>query len=307
MEWTEKMNNMKKTIVIFGIGVSFLFFLCSAGRAQGLKFGFKLMGGLNYQLLGDGDACLRGLKAQADDYVDAYSGDKLEKSAFPLASHFGYEFDADAILYLTPQFGISLGTGYVRGGTIFGSGNQTLSVGTLGKETWINDIGASAVPIKLGVTYTFSSIFNPQGKSTSYLFGGIGFYSAKFSYSQKIAFLTDWYNYSFEAKANSIGFYLGFGGENWINPNFAFVYEISGRYAKIGGFTGTYQRDVNGTMTSGSGTVYYYEYFDPVIGNWYPDTWIFENALSDPTIKNVREAKIDFSGIGFSIGIKVLL
>jgi hypothetical protein len=299
------MNSLKKAIVIFGMSVFSLFFLCPAGRGQGLKLGFKFTGGINYALLGDGDAFLRGAKARWDDYVKAYSDDTLEQSIFPLASHVGYEFDADAILYLTPQFGISLGTGYIRNGTLFGSGNGILSVGTLGKQTMSNDIAASAVPIKIGVYYTFSSVFAPQGKSSSYLFGGIGLYSAKFSYSEKVTYQTDWSNYSYEAKASKIGFYAGFGGENWINPNFAFIYEISGRYAKIGGFTGTCQSDANGTMASGSGTVYYYEYLDSTIGNWYPDTWMFEVAPSGPTRRNVRKAEIDFSGAGFKFGIKI--
>lgn len=298
------MNSLKKTIVIFGMSVFTLFFLCSAGRGQGLKFGFKFTGGINYQLLGDGNAFLKGLKARADDYVEKFSGDKLEQSIFPLASNFGYEFDADAVLYLTPQFGISLGTGYIRGGTKFGSGNQILLVGSE-KETWSNDVAASAVPIKVGIYYTFSSVFVSQGKSGSYLFAGIGLYSAKDSFSEKYTYQSYWSNYSFEAKASGIGFHAGFGGEQWINPKFAFIYEISGRYANIGGFTGTFQTDDNGRMASGSGTVYYYELLDSNTGNWYPSAWMFEVAPSGSTFKNVREAKIDFSGVGFRFGIKV--
>ncbi|MBU1473415.1 MAG: hypothetical protein KJ768_00880 [Acidobacteria bacterium] len=305
LEGRKKMNSLKKAVVIFGMSVFTLFFLSSAVWGKGLKLGFKFTGGINYQLLGDADAFLRGLKAQADDYVEKYSGDTLEQFIFPLASHFGYEFDTDAILYLTPQFGISLGIGYTRGGTIFGLGNQILSVGSSGKEKWTNDLAASAVPIKVGVYYNFSSEFTPQGKSSSYLFGGIGLYQAKFSYSSEYTYQTTWSDYSFEAKASGIGFYAGFGGENWINPNFAFIYEISGRYAKIGGFTGTYQADVNGTMSSGSGTVYYYERLDSNVGNWYPNTWMFGAAPSGPTLNNVREANIDFSGVGLKIGIKV--
>jgi len=297
------MNSLKKGIVIFGMSVFFLFFLCSAGQGA-LKFGFKLTGGMNFQLLGDGNALLRGLKAQDDDYVAKY-GYTLERSIIPQISHFGYEFDADAILYLTPQLGLSLGTGYTRGGTLLGSGNDILSHEAGGKETYTNDIVASAVPIKVGVYYTFSSIFNPQGKSSSYLFGGIGLYSAKFSYSKKYTYQNYYANYSFDTKASNIGFYAGFGGENWINPNFAFIYEISGRYAKIGGFTGTNQINDNGTMSSGSGTVYYYEWLDSNVENWYPDTWIWENAPSGSTLRSVREANIDFSGVTFRFGIKV--
>jgi hypothetical protein len=58
-------------------------------------------------------------------------------------------------------------------------------------------------------------------------------------------------------------------------------------------------------MDSGSGTVYYYERLDSNVGNWYADTWMFGAAPSGSTLKNVREANIDFSGVGLKIGIKV--
>lgn len=298
------MNHLKKTVVFFGLSVFFMFFLCSAGRAQGLKFGFKLMGGLNYQLLGDGNAALTGLETRTADYMKAWSGYTLERSVIPLMSHFGYEFDFDAILYFTSQFGMSLGTGFVRGGTLFGSGKQIVTTDSW-KETWAYDVSGASVPIKIGVHYTFSSAFNSQGKSSSYIFGGIGLYTAKFSYSEQYTFESDWSNNSFEAKASNIGFYAGFGGESWINPKFAFVYEIYGRYAKVGGFTGTCENDFNGTTASGSGTVYYFERLDATIGNWYPWTWMFGAAPSEAGLRNVREAAIDFSGVGLRFGIKV--
>jgi len=300
------MNHLKKMVVVFGMSVFSLFFLCSAGRAQGLKFGFKLTGGLNYQLLGDGNASLMGLEKRTDDYMNAGSGYTLERSVIPLISHLAYEFDFDAVLYLTPQFGISLGTGYVRGGTMFGSGNQILTTDSW-KETWTYDVSGVSIPIKVGVHYTLSSVFNRQGKSSSYVFGGIGLYAAKFLYSEQYTFEGDWSNNSFEAKASNIGFYAGFGGESWINPNFAFIYEISARYAKVGGFTGTCESDVSGATSSGSGTVYYYEGLDATIGSWYPGTWMFGDAPSGAGFRNVREAAFDFTGVGFRFGIKVNL
>jgi hypothetical protein len=301
------MNKLKKAIVIFGMSVFSLFFLCSAGRGQGLKFGFKFTGGINYQLLGDGDAFLRGRKAQVDNFMNAAgSGYTLEQSIIPLVAHFGFEFDADAILYLTPQFGISIGTGYVRGGTLFGSGNFIITT-SYTKETESNDVTAGAIPIKVGIYYTFSSVFAPQGKSSSYLFAGIGYYSANYSLSSKYTYQTSWNNWSETATAGGIGFHAGWGGESWINPNFAFIYEISGRYANIGGFTGNWQNNSNGTMSSGSGKLYYFEWLDSTYGSWYPWTWVSADAPSGSIFRNVREAKIDFSGIGFKVGIKINL
>jgi hypothetical protein len=303
LEWREKMNSLKKAIVIFGMSVFSIFFLCSAARGQGLKFGFKFTGGINYQLIGDGDAILRGYKAYTDDFLNtAGSGYTLDQSIFPLVNHFGFEFDGDVILYFTPQFGISLGTGYIRGGTLFGSGNQVISSSST-KETDNNDVAASAVPIKVGIYYTFSSIFAPQGKSSSYVFAGIGLYSASYSHIENYTYQTYYDNFTQKATSSGVGFYAGWGGESWINPNFAFIYELSGRYANIGGFSGTWQDNNNGTTSSGSGKLYYYELSSA--GNWYPWASVLADAPSGSGYRNVREAKIDFSGVSFKVGIKI--
>ncbi len=289
------MNSLKKAIVIFGMSVFSLFFLCSAGRGEGLKLEFKFAGGINYQLLGDGDAVLRAKKAYTDYYINA-GGYTIEKSIFPLVAHFGFEFDADAILYLSPQFGISIGTGYVRGGTLFGSGNQIVT-SSLGTETDSNDVAASAIPIKVGIYYNYTS--------RSYIFAGIGFYSASYSRSENYTVGTYYSTYSETSTAQGIGFYAGWGGESRISPHFAFLYELSIRYANIRGFTGTWQYNANGTTSSGSGKLYYYEYVDSSNGHWYPWTSEVANAPSGSGFRNVSEATIDFSGVSFKIGLKI--
>lgn len=291
------MNSLKKTVAIIGMCIFALFSLCSEGRGAGLKLNFKFVGGINYQLFGDGDAVLRAQKAYTDYYINASGGDYTsEQSIFPLVAHFGFEFDADAILYLSPQFGISIGTGYVRGGTLFGSGNQIVTSSS-GTENDTNDVGASAIPIKVGIYYHYTS--------NSYLFGGIGFYSASYSRSENFTFGTYYSTYSETSTAHGIGFYAGWGGESRISPNFAFLYEISLRYANIGGFTGTWQNNVNGTTSSGTGKLYYYEYVDSGNGHWYPWTSEVASAPSGSGFRNAREAMIDFSGVGFRIGLKI--
>jgi len=298
------LNSLKKAIISIGMSVFFLFFLCSAGRGQGLKLGFKFTGGINYQLLGDGDANLRGLQMHTADFINANSGYTLEQSVIPLVAHFGYEFDADVIIFLTPQFGISLGTGYVRGGTLFGSGYQRVTTAST-EETWSFDVAASATPIKVGIYYTFSSVFVAKGKKSSYLFAGIGLYSAKYSSLEKYTHQTYWENFSDTAKASGIGFFAGYGGESWINPHFATIYEISGRYANIGGFTGNRQINNNGILFSDSGKLYFFEWQASNTGNWYPGTEVSADVPSGSNRRNAREAKIDLSGVGFKFGIKI--
>lgn len=298
------MSKTKKVMIFLGAGLFSLAVLCSPVLGQGFRLGFKIMGGINYQLLGDANASLQGMKTRTDDYVAAYGGDLvLQKTSLPFLSHLGYEFDIDAILYFSPQFGISFGLGYVRGGTLFGSGHQTLDT-PWGIETDFMDVAASAIPIKVGVYYTFSSGFAVQGKNSSYVFAGIGLYNAKCSVTDRIEWESYWEDYSFQAKASGLGFHAGIGGENWINPNFAFVYELSARYAKIGGLTGDWQADISGATSAGSGTLYNYEWLDSGIGNWYPETWVMTDIPSGPGVRNVKEAQVDFTGISFKFGIK---
>jgi hypothetical protein len=297
------MNRKKRIIALLGIAAASVLILSAPGQAEGLKLGFKLTGGINYQFLGDGDAYLRGLKERTDDFI-ASTGYSLDQSVTPLVAHLGLEFDADAILYLTPQFGISIGTGLIRNGTLFGSGTQIIGHSST-TETDANTVSATAVPVKLGIYYAFHSIFVPTGKSSFYLFCGIGFYSAQFAMTENWSTDTLYSNYTETSKSNGIGFHGGFGSENWITPNFAFVFEIFGRYVNIGGFKGDWQSNDGTTTSSGSGSLYYFEWLDSNTGKWYPSTMIAAVAPSGSSVRSVREAKIDFSGLGLRFGIKI--
>jgi len=302
------MKILKRMIFIFVMSVFFLFFLSSASQGQGLKFGLKFTGGMNYQLFGDGDAILKAQKAASEDFINKYSGYTIDNPLIPLFSHFGLDFEADAILYLSPQFGLSLGTGYIQAGTIFGS-DDSIITSSVSRETGSYDIKASATPIKVGIYYNFSSIFSPKGKSSSYLYAGIGFYSAKYSVLEKWNFVngsqSDWSTYEEKSKAKGIGFHGGLGAESWLGPNFALIFEIFGRYANIGGFKGDWQSNSKGGMSSGSGTLYFFEWMDSRFGSWYPGTHVLSSSPSGPNVRNVREAKINFSGVGIRLGMKI--
>jgi len=296
--------NIWKRIAVLGAALTAgVLVLGAPVRGEGLKLGFKLIGGVGYQFLGDGDAYLRGLRDRTDDFIAA-SGYTLDQQVTPLVAHIGLEFDADAILYLTPQFGISIGTGFIRAGTLFGSGNQIISSDT-STETDNNTLSATAVPVKVGLYYQFSSNFVPTGKSSSYLFGGIGLYSARFALTDEWSSGGYYSTYTETSKATGIGFYGGFGTESWITPNFAFVLEFYGRYANISGFTGTWSNDDGTTLTSGAGKLYYFEWLDSSSGHWYTSTMIAATAPAGSSVRNVRDANIDFSGLGIRFGIKI--
>ncbi|MBM3295004.1 MAG: hypothetical protein FJY82_10830 [Candidatus Aminicenantes bacterium] len=299
------MSRKSKRFLALAAALILGFSLGPTAQAQGLKLGFKFMGGMGYQIGGDDTASLRGLKALVDDYVAA-AGLKLKSNVVPFMNHIALEGDADIIVSLTPRLGVSVGLGYVRGGTIFGSGNVIVLHGSA-EEKSVNKVAASAMPLKLGVYYSFGSRFEAEGKRGSYLFGGVGLYSGKYTASEDYSYQAARSTSSLTAKASGLGFYGGLGSENWINPNFAFVIELYGRYAKFGGFKGDWQRTGGGASNSGSGTLYYYEWQDDD-GNWYPATDLFDTApASGGFLRAVREARIDFSAFGFRFGFRVSL
>ncbi|MBM3310392.1 MAG: hypothetical protein FJY80_02675 [Candidatus Aminicenantes bacterium] len=299
------MSHSRKSWAFFATGLSLVLLVSTAGQAQGLKFGFKFTGGMGFQLGGDDTANLRGLKSLVDHYVES-TGLKLKSNAVPFMNRIAFEFDADVVLNLTPQFGVSLGTGYIRAGTLFGSGKVVVLHGSE-EESSLNSVAASAMPIKLGVVYTFGSMFAAEGKQSSYVFGGIGLYSAKHFESEDYSYQATRTKFSSTSKATGIGFYGGLGSENWINPNFAFVLELYGRYAKIGGFEGDWEQNAGGAPTSGKGKLYYYEWQDDD-NNWYPATTLSAQPPSaGASVRNVREARIDFSGLGIRFGVRISL
>jgi hypothetical protein len=168
-----------------------------------------------------------------------------------------------------------------------------------GPRSWTT-VAASAVPIKIGVYYNFQSTFvQTGGKSTTYVFGGVGFYSARFAQTENWTYQSAYSNYTETSKSSGVGVFGGFGTESWINPNFAWIFELFGRYANIGGFTGDWQLDADGTR--------YFEWLDSSNGNWYPTTILSQTAPAGATVRNARQAKIDFSGLGVRFGIKIAL
>jgi hypothetical protein len=113
---------------------------------------------------------------------------------------------------------------------------------------------------------------------------------------------TDFIQTESTAKANAIGFHGGLGFEFDLSPNVALFIEARGRYAKLGGFEGDLTASASGGASDhASGKLYYWEGLG-MTTVFYPMIQVVPTAPTpSSSTRNVREAKVDFSG-GTALG-----
>jgi hypothetical protein len=152
---------------------------------------------------------------------------------------------------------------------------------------------ASAVPLNLSLYFSFSG--GPGFRVN--LHAGAGYYMAKMLSRWRLQEGPDYVQIDSTAKANEFGFHGGLGFEFDLSPNIALFLEARGRYASLGNFKGDAVAEISGTVIDQvSGDLYYSENkglftaFFPVIE--------IDSTMPTPdaTTRNVRQAKIDFSG-----------
>ena len=268
---------MKKKGFVFIIYLSLLLLFPRLIKAE--RFGIKLTGGINYLEVGDPNLSLKGFADRFEDlaiYWGVSGEGEIEKI------RYGLDLEGDVILYLTPRFGISLGSGYIYG-TKAKDANKVILLG----QTYAYGMKMSAIPVRLGVYYYLPL----SSRSRFFLNGGVGYYFAKWSES------IDWDASTSpqEAKASGIGFHGGVGYELRLVSSISIVLEGQGRYVKIGEFKGKKLDSIEGTLC-------YYE--SQMLGKWYPRVDVID-GLTPIGVRNIREAKVDFSGFTFRAGIKI--
>lgn len=272
-----------------------LLILFLPGLSKAEKFSIKLSGGMNYLEVGDPNAFLKGL---SDFLKDQASLDgSIPEDEFKKI-HFGLDLEGDVVVYLTPRFGISFGSGYILGK----KGKDVNKIIYIGGRTFTEEVKVSAIPVKLGVYYSLPL----SSQARFFLNGGVGYYFAKWYDAYRTEWSIGWWTTYQKARASGIGFHGGVGFELNLVSNIAFVLEGQGRYAKIGGFKGDEEDKYYPSPTefSSKGKLYYFEWF-PWTDKWYPMINILEEEPSGDRIRNVREAKVDFSGFTFRAGIKI--
>jgi hypothetical protein len=279
---------MKKSAMLCLLGVLSLILAPSAMNAG--QFSFRLFGGGGYLSGGDLN---KGLQGWEDFYTGLYDYNySAEKTGSFNPVHLGFNFGGDVVFRLNSNWAVGLGTEFLEAkkttNILFQSPAKTWDWEYYGK--------LSAVPLILSVFY-----FLPlDDKFTLEFHAGLGYYFAKTQLDSRTkGSETD--TYIIDAKANGLGFHGGVGLEMKLASNVSLLVEAAGRYASISGFTG------NVTMGGGGGwdgTLYYFEGTTSYFGNYsYIDLNI--SAPSGEAFTTVREAKIDFSGLSFRVGVVI--
>jgi opacity protein-like surface antigen len=189
----------------------------------------------------------------------------------------------------TPMIGIGIGADYIQAST------ETKIIYTQASYSGEATIkpNASAIPLKLSLYLCL-----PAGSGFRMNFNaGIGYYLAMMSNSVRQESGSHFFEDDNQAKAKGFGFHGGLGFEFDLSSQVGLFIEAQGRYANFGGFKGDYYYKCEaGTVDHDSGTLYYFEEWG-LLPLFYPVIFVkTAPPIAMPDCKNIREAKIDYSG-----------
>jgi hypothetical protein len=256
-----------------------------------ISFSLKLYGGLNYLSGGDLNEGLKGINDYYARFFWYYGLTKSGGECKPV--HVGLDCGGDFIIHITPALGIGLGAGYLQG-----TSDSTVTFTPVTAEVKTTP-KASAVPLRLGLYITL-----PAGAFANFnIHAGLGYYLTKMSYDLRTSVAGAWNLTTVKADANGLGFQGGIGLEFKFSPAISIFFEGQGRYARIEGFKGSIAvTDSLGGHASENGKLYYYKLTEVPLGA-FSIVLVNDTVPFGPNISDVREAKIDFSGISAVAGL----
>jgi len=249
-------------------------------------FDLYLSGGGRFVTGGDINTGAQGL---ADFYREALA---VEGTGGVDPVRLGLVYGAELSFPLFPKLFIGLGGDYFQS-------EETSRVEFSSSEipdVFITQPKIQALPLRAFISFYPAPSF--------YLKAGVEYYFAKAFYFYRFETETSWQEWKGEAEAQDFGFLGGFGFEWKLFKPFSIVIEALGRYARIKGFEGTNTyRDIN-SITTEKGKLYIYQGQTPsekVVSLLF----IRETEPSDPDIFDLKEATVNFSGIGLKVGLKI--
>ncbi len=272
--------------------------LCAAPIVSSQTIGLKLMGGGGYVLGGD---LAKGLQGQSDYLKAAFAAADAYK--FP---KIGWTGTGEILFYLGPQFAIGIGAGYeqhVQESTV------SYSIGGIDVKETVKP-AFNVIPV-LGSLHLFFPV-GTAVKIDFWLGGGAYLTQLKWNSSYVIGILglsgTD--AYAFSSRRTGYGAQAGLGLELALSSKLALVLNVTGRYAQVSGFVGDWTETGTGdfwSFTDGGSdhAVYYYDW--TFAGTTYPQVEFRPDKPSGSSVANVREAKLDLSGVTATIGFKINL
>jgi hypothetical protein len=285
-----------RTSMVCGLVLALLGFVCASSPvpARGAELDLKLFGGYNYLAGGDLNAGTEGL---ANFWLDIIKASGWTTSGSYAPAHFGFTFGGDLVFLFSPTVGLAFGSEYLQASP---SSVIGFTKGSDSGQTLV-DTKASAVPLKVSLYVSIPS--GPRFRTTLHV--GVGYYvSAKMTSRVRIEQGANFVQYESTASSTGVGFHGGLGFEFDLSPSAALFIEARGRYAKFGGFSGNFVLSNSSGSVSESGKLYYEE--TGAGSTWYPIVMVFS---AEPTpssnIRNVREAKVDYSGAAVVGGLVI--
>jgi hypothetical protein len=158
--------------------------------------------------------------------------------------------------------------------------------------------GFQGLPLKAGLAFYPSEFV--------YVKLGVSYYFAKASYDYRYAHDKYEQEWQGEATAQGFGLWGGFGLDWPLADAFSLIFEATGEYAPLTGFTGTgtYLESTSSAAVTETGKLYAFNSRTSSQTS-FPVAFIRSKAPTEANVENVREAMVDFSGISIRAGIKI--
>lgn len=252
----------------------------------GTGFSFTLGGGGHRASVGDLNEGAQGLSDLTADSLAV----KGKGEVAPL--HQTYLFGAELIIPISSRASFGIG-----GDVLLGRKTSTvLFEKGLSKTTLTTRPEVRAIPISFTLTYHILPFL--------YTKAGAEYYLAECRYFYRLEKDKTWEEWEGKASGQGLGVLGGLGIEVPFRQNLALVLEATGRYARVGGFTGkNVYADSFRFESEEEGKLYFYQ--GKIYGEKsYPLLFIREKKPTEAGVSDVREAELDFSGIKLKAALK---
>jgi len=259
-----------------------------AAAAAESPFYIFLWGGGGMTAVGDLNAGAEGLA----DYYAAQINRTADAEVAP--ARYGTQFGGEVGLTILPRLRLAVGAEYIRAG----------------KESALAFPGATDVPASFTAKPSFTAL--PVHATVAYypldffyLKAGIGYCFARANYRYVFthgAVLRDWEG---EAEAGGMAVLGGIGLDLSLGRHFCLAAELSGRYARIPGFSGTntYRDEDSVEPYLESGGLYAFDVRSSS-RTAFPMVFIRDGIPLESGVENAREAILDLSGVSLRLGLK---
>jgi hypothetical protein len=263
--------------------------------AFGIEFSLRLSGGLHSGSYKD----INDEIADWEEYqrLDALANpDWVFGGAKTLAFHAGSEFEAEFVLTFSRRLAAGFSAGLIYAEMT--EDESALSVQKYGTDYLLaHATKVAAYPCSLTVHYAFPI----SQKIEFYVKGGVGLIFVNYTQregSRRAADASYAYTLSQTVTGNGLFVQTGLGWSFQFDPRLGFFVEAGGRLANISGLSG----DLSPTV---EGKLYNYQEYDARLDFWQTKLRLSMLEPSGETIRLVRRAAVNLSGVFLRAGLRL--